>query len=61
MTRPATVTILATNEIRLLILTNEPSIASTEDGLSDGDGERLFMVGSHAWVMRAGNEPAPEE
>jgi len=61
MTRPATVTIFAANEIRLLILTNEPSIESTEDGLSDGDGKRLYMVGSDVLMMRAGNEPAREE
>lgn len=46
MTKPATVTIFAANEIKLLILTNEPSTASPDDELSDGDGTRFFMVGS---------------
>lgn len=60
MIKPATVTIFAANEIKLLIRTNEPSAASPDEGLSDGDGTRLFMVKSDALMMRTGNDPAPQ-
>ena len=60
MTKPATVTTFAANEIKLLILTKEPSIASTDEGLSGGGCTRLFMVGSDALTMRTGYEPAPQ-
>lgn len=53
MTKPATVTTLATNEIKLLILTYELSMASTDDGLPDADCTRLF-IGKQAFEDETG-------